>query len=455
MDPFQEPRLGAGRKLVIGLGDHTITLSLAALSLFYVFFLTEHAGLRPALAGAVPLVGRFVDALTDPLMGRISDQTRWRWGRRRPYMLLGALPFGASFAALWLDAPLHSQLGMFAYYAGAYVVYSVASTVLAVPYTALLPELVSDYQERTSLNSFRSALTVLGTLLAALTMRPLAEAFGGGSHGFAAAASLFSLWLVVPWVAVWAVTTEREDFRDRPSKVGFLEGMGQLARHKSYRQLSAFYICGRISMDIGGMMFIFYVTYWLLRPGDFEIILGLLMTTAVAVLPLWLWVSRRLDKRTIFIAGCAIWLSVQPAMLLAEPSWPPLVIYTAAVFMGVGYAVVDMMPWSMVGEVIDEDELVTGERREGLYSGFFTFIRKLGGALGVWLAGLVLDLAGFRAGAEQSPQVLSAIRGLTALGPGLFLMLAIAFAWSYPLGRAEHREILSQLREARARGRAS
>ena len=127
MDSVEEPRLGAARKLVIGLGDHTITLSLASLSLFYVFFLTEHVGLRPALAGAVPLVGRFVDALTDPLMGRISDQTRWRWGRRRPYMLLGALPFGASFAALWLDAPVHTQLGMFAYYSGAYIVYSVAS----------------------------------------------------------------------------------------------------------------------------------------------------------------------------------------------------------------------------------------------------------------------------------------------------------------------------------------
>jgi GPH family glycoside/pentoside/hexuronide:cation symporter len=115
------PAFGPGRKLVIGLGDHTITLTLAALSLFYVFFLTEYAGIRPALAGLVPLIGRFVDAFTDPLMGRLSDLTRTRMGRRRPYLLLGALPFGLSFAALWVDLPAESQLGRFAYYTGAYV----------------------------------------------------------------------------------------------------------------------------------------------------------------------------------------------------------------------------------------------------------------------------------------------------------------------------------------------
>ena len=278
-----EPALGAGRKLVIGLGDHTITVSLAALSLFYVFFLTEHAGLRPALAGAVPLIGRFVDAITDPLMGRISDLTRWRSGRRRPYLLIGALPFGLSFAALWLEAPFESQLGMFGYYSAAYVLYSIASTVLAVPYTALLPELVTDYQERTSLNTFRSALTVLGTLLAALTMRPLSELMGGGATGFFAAGSLLAVWLVLPWPAVWAVTREREEFRTRPSSMGFVEGMVQLARHSSYRKLSALYICGRIAMDIGGMMFIFYVTYWLLRPGDFEIILVLTLFPTASI----------------------------------------------------------------------------------------------------------------------------------------------------------------------------
>ena len=101
--------LSTGQKLVYASGDHTVNLSLSALALFYLYFLTEVAGLRPALAGAVPLVGRVVDACFDPVMGRISDQTRTRWGRRRPYFLLGALPFGLTFAWMWSEAPFGSQ----------------------------------------------------------------------------------------------------------------------------------------------------------------------------------------------------------------------------------------------------------------------------------------------------------------------------------------------------------
>ena len=430
---------------MIGLGDHSITLSLAALSLFYVFFLTEYVGLRPALAGAVPLIGRFVDAFTDPIMGRVSDLTRSSRGRRRPYLLIGALPFGLSFAALWVDLGSGSQLGMFVYYTAAYVLYSLASTVLAVPYAALIPELVLDYQERTSINTYRSALTVLGTLLAGLSMRPLAELFGGGAAGFSTAAWLLGLWIVLPWLAVYGVTRERPEFATRRSEMGFVDGMRTLARHRSYRQLSALYICGRIAMDIAGMMFIFFMTYWLLRPGDFEIVLGLVMVTAIFTLPVWLRISERLDKRTIFIAGCLIWAAVQPLMFLAQPDWPRWIVFVFAAVMGVGYAVVDMMPWSMVGEVIDEDELATGERREGVYAGFFTFIRKLGGALGVWLAGMVLDFSGFEAGGRQPPEALFAIRLVTAAGPGLFLLLAVAFAWPYALGRVRHRRILEEL----------
>ena len=108
---------------------------------------------------------------------------------------------------------------------------------------------------------------------------------------------------------------------------------------------------------------------------------------------------------------------------------------------GVGYAVADLMPWAMLGDVIDEDELETGERREGIYAGFFTFLRKLGGASGVAVAGVTLELAGFVGGREQTPTALAAIRGLTALAPALFLAAAAYIALGYPLTRDRHTAI--------------
>ena len=140
--PQPTARLPILTKSIYSLGDLTINTVLASLALVYTsYFLTQIADLRPALAGLVPLVGRVIDAFFDPLMGRISDRTRWRAGRRRPYFLLAAVPFGMSFAAMWIDLPEASQATRFAYYAAVYCVNALLMTVLAIPYLALLPEM--------------------------------------------------------------------------------------------------------------------------------------------------------------------------------------------------------------------------------------------------------------------------------------------------------------------------
>jgi Na+/melibiose symporter-like transporter len=143
-------RLSVRTKVVYATGDHTVNLILSAASLLYLVFLTDLVGLRPALAAAVVWVARVVDAFTDPGMGRISDLTRWKAGRRRPYFLIGAIPLGLFFALMWLDTPLQAQSAKFAYYAAVYVGVCLAMTCVSVPYLALLPEMATDYDERTS-----------------------------------------------------------------------------------------------------------------------------------------------------------------------------------------------------------------------------------------------------------------------------------------------------------------
>lgn len=442
-------------KLAYGLGDHTITYALSALSLFYVFFLTEHAELRPALAGLVPLLGRFVDAVTDPLMGRISDVTRTRFGRRRPYFLAGAIPFGLSFALLWTDTPgLDSQLGKFAVYSLLYIAYSVCSTIVAVPYVSLLPELARSYEERTSLASYRSGMAVAGTLLAATATRPAVEAMGGGPTGWALTGLAFGAWIALPWLLVYAATYEQP--ATPPTRTTLRQGFALLFAHKTYRRLSWIYLFGRMAMDLGGAMFIYYFDFWLRRPGDYPWTLAALLCTSIASLPFWIQVGHRTDKHRALIGGSLWWMVLSLLLLVAQPDWPRPLIFAFAGLVGVGYAVVDMMPWSMLGDVVDEDELRTGERREGLYSGSFTFLRKLAGAGGVALAGVVLDLAGYRPGAEQSESALLAIRVLTGLSPALLLAVAVTLAAGYPLTRARHRRIRAELdAAAAARGRSA
>jgi oligogalacturonide transporter len=375
-------------------------VSLAALSLLYLYFLTEIAGLRPALASLILLVGRVIDAFADPLMGRLSDVTRWHWGRRRPYFLLAAVPFGASFALLWQYPRLDSQGVLFATYAALYLVHTVASTVLGVPYMALLPELALGYDARTALNVFRQVGGVAGVLLAAVAMRPLVDLFGGGARGFACTGSLLGAWMIVPWFVVYAVTWERPAL-SQPVQAGFMEGMRRVAAHRAYRILVAVFLCARIALDLLAAMIIFYLAYWLHREPQFAAIMATMLIAASVSLPLWLRAARHADKATIFIIAAGWWIATQVVLFILPPEWPFWVIFAVAGASGVGYAAADLMPWSMLGDVVDADELMTGERSDGIYAGTFTFLRKLGGATGVALAGLALDVAGFAPGEEN------------------------------------------------------
>lgn len=437
-------------KLGYSLGDHTVNIQLAAVSLFFLFFLTEVAGLAPALAGLVLWIGRAVDAFTDPAMGRFSDHIRWRAGRRRPFFLIGALPFGATFALLWSTPDHASPVAIFGYFVAVYVANTLASTVLAVPYMALLPEMALGYQERTSMNTWRMVAVLVAILATAVGMPWMVDAFGGGAIGYARAGAIYGAWIALPWLVVYAVSFERPGFR-RSGTDGFVAGLKRLGQHQSYRILAGLFLAARIAVDVVGALLLFYFTYWLGRPEDFPLAMAIMLGTAMLSLPAWLAVSRHADKRTLVIVGVLWWVVVQVGIGVIEPDHPRLLVFLLLALAGIGYGMADPMPWSMLGDVIDEDELATGERREGLYAGFFTFVRKLGGATGVAVAGVVLQLAGFeRGGGAQSDTAIAAIRWLTALAPAVALVCAAWIARRYPLSRSRHEQMLSELAVRRA-----
>ncbi len=202
---------------------------------------------------------------------------------------------------------------------------------------------------------------------------------------------------------------------------------------------------GRIAMDLASALLILYATYWLLRPGDFELMMVLFLSAVVLALPFWLWLAQGRDKAQVFVVGSLWWAATSLGLSFATPEWPRWLIFVWVPIVGLGYAVVDLMPWSMLGEVIDEDDLATGERREGLYNGVFTFLRKLGGALGVFLVMGLLDVLGYQKGETQSETARHAIRWMTGLAPAFFLIAGVLLARGYPLTRARHAEILRKL----------
>ena len=437
-------------KVVYALGDHSVNLVLSSTSFFYLIFLTEYAELRPILAGLVIWIARAVDAFSDPAMGRISDLTRFRGQRRRPYFLIGAVPFGLFFALMWSGAPVESQAAKFAYYAFVYTLLSLAMTVVSVPYLALIPEMARSYDERTSLNTYRAAAAVLGTLTA-VGMKPLADALGGDATAWFGAGVVGGCLVVAPWLPVHRVSFERPEFR-RASNMGFVEGARIAVRQRSYRILVSLYILSRIAMDLVSAMFLLYFRIYIGREEDFGITMALFLCASVLSLPMWLRIAKHCEKGAIFVVGSVWWILANLFIFAIQPDWPRWIVFSAAATAAVGFTVCDLMPWAMLGDVIDEDELETGERREGIFVGFFMFLRKLGGATGVLLVAAVLEFIGYDATVPPEAQTeltVQTIRALTSFGPSLFLLLAVLVALRYSLTRAAHTDILEQLTKRR------
>lgn len=443
-----QARLPFYLKLVYGLGDHSVNVALVALTMIFPFYLTDVVEMRIGLAGLVPLVGRSIDAISDVWMGRLSDRIRWKAGRRRPFFLIGALPFAVFFAAIWVTPEIESTALEFSYYVVVYMLISVSMTVVAIPYQALLPDLTDDYDERTSLATFRSVSSLIGTLLIAVSFGPLVEALGGGASAWAGAGMIYGLWILWPWLPIWWVTYERPP-TSAPVELSFYEYASVILKNQNFRRLIAFFALGRIAIDLPMALFLHYFTYVIGHRDYFEPMMFAFILGTVVAMPFWLRFARGKNKATIYLAACCGWTITFLGLLFMPPDWPFAVMVAVSLLSGAGYAAADMMPWSMVADISDEDEVISGDRREGIFVGLFTFTRKMTGAVAVAIAFLTLDRVGFVPNIENTEVVLWTIRLLTAGVPILFIFLSMFAARSYTLGHQEHGDILAELERRR------
>ncbi|MCA9978633.1 MAG: MFS transporter, partial [Anaerolineales bacterium] len=182
------PQLPLRTKFIYGLGDWGTSAATVARNAFWFVFLTNVVGIDAAAAGTAVLIGRIWDSINDPLVGTISDRMQTRWGRRRPFLLFGALPFGLTFFLLFYVPPIHSQTGLVIYYSIAFLIFDTLYTLVNVPYIALTPELTSDYDERSNLAGWRMGNSILAALITGGTFTLLAEDIlgpwlGGGTTG--------------------------------------------------------------------------------------------------------------------------------------------------------------------------------------------------------------------------------------------------------------------------------
>jgi GPH family glycoside/pentoside/hexuronide:cation symporter len=450
---MSEERLSRLTKFIYGAGDTGFSLTSTILGAYFAIFLTDVVGLAPGIAAASIFIGRSWDYINDPIIGHISDRTRSRWGRRRPFLLFGAIPFGLAFILLWWIPPITTSIGLAAYYAVAYLLFDTAATFAYMPYFALTPELTDDYDERTALTSYRMFFSILGGLVAFTiplmiigTFRPENATRVTLMGVIFAIASVLPLWLTF-------FGTQERNLHMEKERPGLRESLQAAFKNRPFVFSAGIFLLTWVAVTILEGTLLFFLKYVVEREAQSDLIMATIFITAIFALPLWEYTSRRWNKQRAYIAGIGFWAVVQLLMITLTPASPLPLLLTLSVFAGIGVGAAHVLPWSIIPDAIEWDELHTGKRHEGMFYSLVTLMQKIASSIAIPLVLVLLEVTGYVPNSlEQPGSAILGIRIVVGPIPAILLCAGIAFAWLYPLSREAHSDIRQQLQKRRSRG---
>jgi GPH family glycoside/pentoside/hexuronide:cation symporter len=446
-------KLSLREKWAYGSGDLSFSLITTIVSAYFAIFLTDVVGVPAAVAAAAIFVGTSWDYINDPIAGFISDRTRSRWGRRRPFLLFGAVPLMITFALMWWRPPIASPVWLGVYYSAAFILYELAATFVYMPYFALTPELTADYDERTALMTARAFFSILGSLVAFTVPLLIVGGFhpenAGRVLGMGAA---FGVFCVLPLWLVFFSTREREEFMNQPQS-GIRQSIRSVRHNRPFVFSLVVYLFTWVAIAIIEMVMLYYIKYVVRQEANSDLIMATIFVTAMVALPLWEWTSRKLDKRLAYIAGIAFLALVLLTLSSLGAASGLALILALCVLAGIGVSAAHVIPWSMLPDAIEYGELQTGERHEGVFYSLISLAQKIAVSLALPAALLILDRSGYIPNSEFQPDsAVSGIRWIAGPIPALLLGLGILFAVLYPLGRENYSQIARLLEERRKSG---
>ena len=435
-------RLTPAQRVGYGVGDFGINLFFISTLTYLLYFYTDVFGLSAAAAAGVMAVARVVDAVTDPLMGAIAERTRSRWGRLRPYILFGALPLGVS-GVLTFASPDFSDSGKLWWAYLTYIAFSMAFTVVAVPYAALTASLTADYHERTVLSTIRMACAFGGGLAISVGMPILVGRFDSEAEGYFWSMLIFAA-LATPLLA-WTFAQTEERIQPPPAqRLAIRDSLRAVFLNPPLLVVMVMFSCGMLSFTVRQATAIYYFKYNLERPDLIEtwflatlsiMFVGLVFTPRLA---------DRYGKPGGILIGAVVTIAAALGLYFTPYDEIEL-IFLWGCLMALGGTPIAVLGWAMIPDTVDYAQARFGVRADGSVFAMSSFFQKLAKALGGAGVAAVLALAGYMANVEQTPAALGAIRGLMTLAPAAIMVVMIVAALGYPLSRQAHGELVSKL----------
>lgn len=446
MSSISKNRLSPLTKLAYGIGDIGFSLTDTTLGVLFLIFLLDVVGLEPVKAALAIFIGKSWDYVNDPIVGYLADRTRTRWGRRRPYLLFGFIPFGLAFTMMWIIPPFENQWALTAYYAFAYFVYDSLYTVVSMPYVALTPELTQDYDERTSLTSYRMAFSLVGGLVAfVVPLMIIGTLEPANADRVVMMGIIFGVASALPLLFTFFGTREKPEYASQPQP-GLREQFRAVRGNHPFWFAAGIFLFTWTAIEIIQNMLLLFLKYRMNLAAESDLVAGAVFITAIIVLPFWVWISQRTDKRQSYIYGMLFFIAVMITLGFLDPSLGFSVVIGLACFAGIGVSATHVLTWAMIPDAVEVDELQSGARHEGMFYALVTLFRKVASSIAIPMTALILGWSGYVANSSQQPETaVWAIRILIGPVASVFLLAGILFARFYPLSREVHVETREQI----------
>ena len=459
-------------KLCYGIGGLMDGGAVALMSCIMLKYMTSAMGIAMAVASTIMMVAKIWDAVTDPLMGFISDNTRGRWGRRKPYMVVGGALVIVTLLILFL--PIRSWgvsvAGCTAFILIFYLVWNTVSTITQVPYCSMSSDISPSFRERNNANTVKLVFTSLSSGISYVIPLLLIEAMiSKDGYLFMPNITPVTFWLCVSLgfgilfggglILCGIVVKERVNVATPKVKFNakqFMNNYAEPYKNRSYRWHIAMYCAAFMCMDMISALAVYYATdVWHgkeLFGLDFSslFIVAPLMVAAVLMFPVCRIVMDKKSKQFVFRMGLPFYIAGGIMFIIMDPSWtPPIIVPIVSFIMGLGFGGAQMMPWIIFPDTVDVAELATGKRPTGTYSGMMTLARKIAGAFAVGLVGWIIGGAGYienttgdaAAYIPQPESALLAIKLVMGIAIVVFITLAMLASFRYKVTTAKLKRI--------------
>lgn len=459
-DVLAQDRVPLKEKLCYGAGGLMDGGGVALMSCVMLGFMTDYGKIAAAAASTIMMIAKLWDAFTDPFMGFISDNTRGKWGRRKPYMFFGGIALIIALFLLFLPLPDWGVSGAryIPYIIIMYLIWNTCSTLTQVPYTSMASDITPSFKERNNTNTVKLVFTAAASGLAYVIPLVLLEALTTDKDkvfGFIPKINGTQFWLTIAIVfgALFGgglilcglFTKERIKTNAPKQKFNFKRFVNNYVepyKNRSYRWHIAMYATAFMCMDMISALAFYYATkvwqgYTLFgMEMSSMFIVAPLMVAAVLAFPLARIMMDKKSKAFAFRMGLPFYIGGGLLLAILDPSWgtPAILVPIIAFIMGLGFGGAQMMPWIIFPDTLDVAEMATGARPTGTYSGMMTLARKIAGAFGVGMVGWILDGAGYNPELPtQSSGTLLAIRLVLGLSIAVFISIALFASFKYKI----------------------